>query len=290
MLGVVFAVLAALANATASVLQRRAARTEPVGNAFSVRLLFTLVRRPVWIAGILTVFTGFLLQVLALDNGSIALVQPILVMELPFTLVLASRLLGGTLHRREWLAVLGMSAGLAVLLGTLAPGGGDPRATPLLDWVLGLLVTLALVATLVTLGTRARGAAKTALLGAAAGVCFGTVAVLVKAVSAVFPSGILGVLSTWQTYAVLVLGPVSFVLLQHVLASGRLVASQPPMTLANPLVAMVWGVALLGEHVREGPWLIGGAVGAVLITAATLLLARSPLLDSAPSPRTPADT
>lgn len=83
-----------------------------------------------------------------------------------------------------------------------------------------------------------------------------------------------------QTYLVIVLGPGFFFLLQKTLQAGQLVASQPALTLANPLVSVAFGVAVFGEHFRTGTWLILALFGAVLIVASTILLAHSPLLHS----------
>jgi hypothetical protein len=120
----------------------------------------------------------------------------------------------------------------------------------------------------------------------ATGVAFGFTAVLVAGVTASFDHGITGVFTAWQTYALAVLGPAGFVLLQNTLRAGRLVASQPGMTLANPLVAVGWGVTAFGEHVRTGDWLVLDVLAAALIGASTVLLAHSPALrdDTAEQP------
>ena len=79
--------------------------------------------------------------------------------------------------------------------------------------------------------------------------------------------------------------PVGFFLLQGALQAGRLVAAQPGITLANPLVAAVWGIGIFGEDIRTGGCLIGALVGAVLIGAGAMLLSRSSLLQHPqPSP------
>jgi hypothetical protein len=62
------------------------------------------------------------------------------------------------------------------------------------------------------------------------------------------------------------------------LQAGRLVASQPRISLANPLVAAVWGIGIFGEHVRTGGWLVGAAAGMGLIATGVVLLSRSSLL------------
>lgn len=276
-LAVIFAILAAAANATASVLQRKAAQDEPEDRTFSVGLLWDLVRRPVWVAGVCTVLLGFFLHAFAVSNGPVSLVQPLLVMELPFTLLLASRLLGGRMRRQEWGAVIAMAVGIAVLLFALRPRGGDPNALSLVGWLIGLTATLSLAAVLLVCGRRSREAARAALLGIAAGIAFGLTAVLVKAATAAFSSGLPAVLTAWQTYLIIVTGPSAFFLLQNALQAGSLVASQPAMTLSNPIIAVIWGVALFGEHVRGGGWIVLALTGLALTATGTILLARSPL-------------
>ncbi|HEX6446036.1 MAG TPA: DMT family transporter [Streptosporangiales bacterium] len=277
MLGVLLALLAAGANAAASVLQRAAARREPESRAFSIGLLWDLAHRPVWIAGIATIVVGFLLQAAALANGAIALVQPLLVLELPFTLLLASRVFGSGLDTREWLAILAMAAGLAALLTGLAPTDEAVAPAGLVRWLTGLTVTIAVVVVLVLLGLRGHGSRRAALLGAATGLDFGLTAVLVKVVTAAYTEGIDAVFVTWQTYLIFVTGPAGFFLLQNALEAGSLVASQPAMTLTNPAAAIAWGIAILGEPVRSGGWLVLAFAGAGAIAAGTVLLARSEL-------------
>jgi hypothetical protein len=105
------------------------------------------------------------------------------------------------------------------------------------------------------------------------------VAALVAGIGAAYSaSGIGGVLRAPQTYLVIVLGPGFFFLLQKTLQAGPLVASQPALTLADPLVSVAFGIAVFDEHLRTGTWLILALFGAALIIACTVLLARSPLL------------
>jgi drug/metabolite transporter (DMT)-like permease len=142
MLSFVLAVLAALGNAAASVLQRKADRDEPEGKATSLTLLWHLVHRRVWLGGIAALVVAFLLQAAALATGAIAVVQPILVLELAFTLMLASMVFHSRLHAREWLAIAGMSIGLAGMLYALQPGGGDPHRASIGRWAIGIAASL----------------------------------------------------------------------------------------------------------------------------------------------------
>jgi hypothetical protein len=76
--------------------------------------------------------------------------------------------------------------------------------------------------------------------------------------------------------------PPSRIRVGSALQAGRPVASQPGITLANPLVAAVWGIGIFGEHVRTGGRLVGAAAGMGLIATGVVLLSRSSLLQRLP--------
>jgi drug/metabolite transporter (DMT)-like permease len=276
--GTVLVLLAAVVNACSTVLQRRAARDEPDEAAFSIGMLFDLIRRPSWIGGILCMILGFLLQAAALTVGRIAVVQPLLTAELPLTLLLAAWVFHHGLPAREWVAIGAMAVGLAGFVYCLSPSGGDVLGASTLRWVIALVIGLAAVAALTALGAARHGQPRAAALGLATGTLFGIVAALVAGVGAAYAGGFAQLFTSWQTYAVIVLGPTSFFLLQSALQAGDLDASQPGFTLMNPLVGVLWGLFVFGEQPRGGAWIVGELAGAAIIVAATLLLVRSPAL------------
>jgi drug/metabolite transporter (DMT)-like permease len=277
---VVLVVLAAAVGALALVLLRKAAQAEPEAARFSLALLWSLIRhRPVWVAGLAAMVVEFVLQVLALAAGPVSTVQLLVVMELPFCLVLSRLILGGRLRVREWSAISAMTVGIIVLLSTLAPYGGAVDSVGVIIWMLGLVVTIAVVVTVLVAGRWTGPAARTASAGIAAGMMAGLVAVLVKPVTSAAGHGLGAVLGAWQFWTALVVAGAAFLLLQNALRAGRLVASQPGITLANPLVAALWGVAVFHEQVRVGWWLLGAGFGAALLVGGAVLLSRSPLLE-----------
>lgn len=275
---IVAALLAAAANASSSVLQRMANRTEPSELSLSPRLILDLLHRKAWLGGVAAVTIGFLLQALALGNGQLSLVEPLLVLELPLTLLLAARVFHRRLHRREWLAIAGLTLGLMALVFSLSPTAGDRAAVSGLHWALATAATLAVVGALVAGGRRTGGSARAAFYGTATGTSFGLTATLIAATTAASSHGFATVFSTWQTYGFVVTGALGMFLLQSALQAGPLVAAQPGFTLADPVVAVILGVLLFGERVRTGPWLAGEIGGGLLMALATLALARSPLL------------
>jgi drug/metabolite transporter (DMT)-like permease len=284
-LSAVLGLLAGLANGTSSVLQREGALETHSEGTVGVRALRRLVSEPVWVAGIAVTLLGAALQAAALATGPIALVQPLLTLELPWTLLLGGWVFASRLDVSERWAIVGMVAGLCLLVVALAPSGGRPLAAATSRWLAMGAVNVALIAILTLAGLRRLHAVRAALLGVAAGACFALTAALIAAMTAaVTRSGVAALASTWQTYAFLVAGPVGFFLLQDTMRAGRLAASQPGLTLTNPLVSLAWGILVFGERVRGGPWIVAEVAGALSVAGCTVLLARSPLLHGVPSP------
>ncbi len=154
MLSYLLAVLAACANATSSVLQRRANREVPQKQNLSLRLIGSLLHQPIWFGGILAITLGFLLQATALGFGELATVEPILVLELPLTLILASRVFGQQMRWQEWGFAAAMTAGLGGLLLLLSPSAGRNGGVQWWGWALGVSLNVLLVLVLVMFGRR----------------------------------------------------------------------------------------------------------------------------------------
>lgn len=269
-------VLAAVANACALVLLRRSAGREPAPT-FGLQQLRAMLRCRTWAAGMLTLMVGGVLQATALALGAVTNVQLIITLELPMTLVLASIVLGGRLRTREWTAIAAMTVGVVLVLVSLEPRGGSPYTSGPATWIAAAAATVALVGGLVLVGRLRGGATRPAMFGIATGATSGLIAVLVSAVLTVATrGGVGGVLSTWWTYLLILAVPAGFLLLQSAVAAGMLVASQPGITLGNPIVAALWGIGIFGEDVRTGGWLVAAALGALLVVAGVLLLVRSP--------------
>lgn len=274
MLSLVLALLAAGCNALSSVLQRKANIAEAQRRSFGLSLLLHLLSRPAWLLGVLAMIASFLLQATALNFGTLAGVEPVLVLELPLTLILGAALLHRRLHTRDWAAAAMMAAGLATLIAALSPSGGDAQGVSTPTALLALGTAIAGVLILVLLGRLGPERGRAALFGAAAGAGFGVTAGLMKlSVARLSADGVAALFSAWQTYGVVVLGIASVGLVQAALNAGTLVAAQPGITLADPLVAVLWGIVVVGEETRTGPVLLLAVLGGLLIVVAVVWLA-----------------
>lgn len=298
MLSYLLAVLAACANATSSVLQRKANRKIPQNQNLSLRLIASLLHEPVWFGGILTVIAGFLLQATALGNGQLSVVEPILVLELPVTLILASRVFGSRMHAREWGAAAAMTVALAGLLYFLSPSAGRPAGVRWYAWIIAIGVNLLFVAVMVAWGRRGpagqgskgggSSALQAAVLGVAAGSAFGLTAALMKGMTNTFSQGFGTLLTSWQLYGMIAAGALGMFVLQSAMNAGRLIAAQPGLTLSDPIISVLWGVLVFHEHVRGGWFIALAVISGLVLAAAVVFLARSPLL-SGESARTEED-
>jgi hypothetical protein len=138
---ILLALAASFCTATASVCQRVGARSSEV---FDIWLVFRLAQRPVWLLGIASMILGFAFQVSALRFGPLALVQPVLALELLFVFAYMAVSRRVTVRRRDWLAAVAMTAGIGLFLRLASPSGGRPHA-PGSSWWLAGLITLAIV-------------------------------------------------------------------------------------------------------------------------------------------------
>jgi drug/metabolite transporter (DMT)-like permease len=286
----VLAALAAFCNAGASVLERHAAARTTQDDPSGLRLMLALVRQPAWLGGIASMIGAFVFQAAALDRGRLGVVQTILVVELPITLLLSAVAFRRPLAGRDLLAALGMSAGLAVLLLAAEPTGGT-RQPNIVAWGFLLIASTGGLIWLVGLGRAARGKHRAALYGIASGIGFGVTAVFIKGATERLGDGVLAAMSSWQLYSIIVSGTLSVYLLQRALQAGSLSVVQPGVTIIDPIVAVVCGVMLFGEKVRVGVALIPELFGIAILVYGVLTLSRSSHLEGdvpaggkAPSP------
>ncbi len=281
---IVLALAASLCTATSSVCQRLGARSTG-SSSFDIYLLFRLMRRPVWVLGVASMILGFVLQISALRFGGLALVQPILALELIFVFGYMAVIGSRPVKRRDWLAAVAMCAGLGLFLFAASPSAGRLHA-PAPVWGLAGLASagavLACLAVAFGLGRRpgAAPARRAAVLGIATGVAWGFVAAVIKELSSHLGAGLGAVLTNWSPYVLLAAGAASLLLASHALAAGPLAASQPGFTIVDPLAASLLGLFLFGERLQTTPAALAGQVLALaMLVGGVSALSHSQLID-----------
>ncbi len=274
-LTVFLALLAAAFLAIGIVVRQRATMDVPAELGVSPVMIQTLIRRPLWWAGTSAAIAGYVCQALALANGSLLLVQPILTSALLFALPLSARLAHRRVTRGEWAWAMLLTSALAVFVVLAKAPPGDYEASLSASVVVAVVCTAA-VSACVLVATRIVGWRRAVLLAVAVGVLFGVVAVLTKLVMHVLThDGLRAVLSTPVLYLLAALGVVAMLLQQSAFHAGSLQTSVPTMLVLEPVVAVLIGAVVLGEHFDVGRWeAVAIAVSTLAMAAATIALGR----------------
>ena len=269
---IVCALLAAMTFAFAAVMQQESTQTVDREKSLTFGLLLELIHRPKWVLGAVAMVAGFGLQAVALAFGPVALVQPIVVLELAFAIPF------GILRRhrhaglREWAGILAVMAGIAIFLLSANPGGGVQNP-PTTQWLACLIPVGCVAGLAVVVAATKRGPVRAMLLGSAAGLSFGLLSVLTKAVTHLLSSDIARAFVTWQIYLAIGIGIVALTVSQSAYQAGPLAFSMPFIGVLEPLVAVIIGDAVLGEAVRltEGEFVLELAAAAVACLGILLL-------------------
>ncbi len=130
---IVFALLAALGNALNVVMQHIASTGDPAHRK-GWQFVRYLVANPLWLFGWVALAGAFVFQALALHNGLMSVVQPLLVTELVFALVLRRVWIRQSIRAVTWWTAGLTCASLAVFLAAAEPTAGVIGPT-MRDWV-----------------------------------------------------------------------------------------------------------------------------------------------------------
>jgi hypothetical protein len=240
------AILAAVGFAISTSLQHHANSRAEAGVARPV------FRQPWWIVGQLLALTSFFLHAWALRVGHLIVVQPIvvsgIVLAIPARHALSRR-------RPSWseLATVALTAaGLAVFLVAVHPSGMSPSG-PARGEVTACVICVAAALAAARWAWRRSGVGRAAGYGVSAGILFGLTAGLVKLATATIPMHSGGavaasaLLHAWPTWLVPIVGGTGVVLNQMAHRNGPLSASMLLLNIVDVLVAVTFGLAVLGE-------------------------------------------
>ncbi|MCW2540259.1 MAG: hypothetical protein JWN95_1984 [Frankiales bacterium] len=220
------------------------------------RKIVELFRDRLWLAATLGDVLGALLQVVALSNGAVVIVQPLLILSLPIA-VLARPRFGGPGPSRQQLRLCGLLvlalSGFFLLVGE--PSRGRTIGLTATIWTTLCFVLAGVGA--VALARNGRPIPRAAVFGAVAGCWFGFVSVLIEAVSHIFETrGIAGFAAVhgWLPLAAAVLFALGgYLLVQFGFQLGPIGASFPANLICDPVVAVVLGAVLLHERLPVDP-------------------------------------
>ncbi len=268
---IVFALLTALCNAFSVTAQHIASTADP-GRSSGWRLVLYLFRNPLWLLGWVALAGSFLFQALALHKGLVSVVQPLLVTELIFALVLRRFWIHQSILLTTWGGGALACVGLAVFLVAGEPRGG--QATPISHhWIVAGAACGGGAAVLAALAQWGSPSRRAALYASAAATMWALVAVFIKTTTDTLTQfGAGGMFTHWPVYALAASGLAGVLLEQAALHVGPLRVSQPFLVIIDPLVSVALSVWLFDEHFVPDAAILAVAAAAFAVMCAGVVL------------------
>jgi drug/metabolite transporter (DMT)-like permease len=283
------ALIAAFLFAVAATLQQKGALNLEGVSLASPMSLVRLVGQRMWLFGTAALLVGYALQAGALDRGRLAVIQPLLVTTIVFALPLGWLLTNQRVGRREVGGAAVILIGLAAFTIYGDPAGGKDNA-PNDEWAIAIVVLSAICAVLLVFGRNGTPTTIAAVYGSVAGILFGLSAALTKPTVELLHEGVGVMLSHWQCYALAVAGVLGFVLQQVSLGTGRLAPSVATVSVVNPIVGVLLGIAIFDERFSRPTWHVVVAIISLLVAlGGAVLISLSSQPGPEPEPRADAE-
>ena len=259
---VALSVLSAISYAAAAVAQERLAEHGHRG----------LSR---WAVALLLTGGGVGLHVVALDFGTVAVVQALGTLTLLFALPIAALRYRTRIGFAAWMDALLTVAGLALIM-SLSVESTVPALLTDREGRYLALVTLGVVVALCLAAWRCGPRIRAVLLAAASGTAFGIASVLSKAVIAtISDGGGVDAVSAFVVAALLLFAIGGYLLAQLSYRGAGLAAPLATVSVANPIVAATAGVIVFDEGFRFGTvGMVVVGMAAVVMTLGVIGLAR----------------
>jgi hypothetical protein len=247
------------------------------------------IRRPLWTArklfgsrlfaiGMAIATGAWVLHVGAMAMAPLSMVQAVLAGGMVLLAVMAERMFGLRIGRRQWIG-LALTAGGLMLLGLTLPvihGAHSRFSVPgMISFETGLIAA----GTLLIMGPRigAPSAHHGFMLGAAAGILFGVSDIAIKAISGLIGAhGVLGLLTPW-TLVTIAASIAAFYASAKGLQDGQAVPVIAITSTAANVSGIVGGIIVFGDPLSANPVALGIQCLAFLLVLVAAWLMPAPV-------------
>jgi drug/metabolite transporter (DMT)-like permease len=274
-IALVLALCAAVASAFGNVIRQRSAQEitdKPIGHLALFRKSLGDTR---WWLGSAGAVANYGLLAAALGIGSVMLVTALQVTALLFALPIYARLTHHRVTRWEWMWAVLLAGALVAFITIGQPEAGRSRGS-LTTWIV-VVVVIGPLSVLCVLGARIWPGRPPAavLLAMVAGFSLAVFAVLTKGVVDALGDGFGALLRAPELYVWIPTALAGMIFQQSSFRAGALTASMPTVIVAEPVVASVLGITVLGETLHAtGPKIFALAAAVLVVIVATWALAR----------------
>jgi drug/metabolite transporter (DMT)-like permease len=273
-LGIALALLCAFATNFGFLLKHRGACESPAVNFRKpISSAVALFKSPAFLAGYGVAAIAFTLHVGALWFAPISIVQSVISGGLVFLAVIAERVFGLHLGKRQWAGVILTALGL-MLLALTVPHGADKGYS--LAALIAFETTALVIGVLLLVGPRF-GAGEQhhgVLFAAASGVLIGVSDIAIKAMTNIADQSgaFAALLSPWLLLA-LTMAVVSFFAVARGLQIGEAVPVITVIGVAASVIQIIGGIVVFGDPMPSGTLgVVAQSFGFVLVCAAAVLV------------------
>ncbi|MBK8446148.1 MAG: hypothetical protein IPL41_05495 [Micropruina sp.] len=293
-LAIIIVVCSSVAYAGGSTMQHlavgRLVDQHAENRAMNLSQLWRLVRTPLWLLGLLTIVIGATAHIVALTLAPVTVVQPVGILAVPWAVLMAARIHRHTVSRPMWLAVAMTVAGIVLFTVLAASKASEHTVLDPAVIATGCAVIILIGTTLGLLGWKGPVQWRCLMWASGGSFFYGLSAGMVKATSEVMRlEDFHGRPVFWVVAPLLVLSyAVGGFMVQQGLANGPAEVTVGSMTTTDPIVAVSFGLIVLGEGVNITPLIgIGMLLGGVLSVWGVVVLSRHHPDAVRPVPATP---
>ena len=240
----------------------------------SLTQLSRLLTRPSWVIGTVMLGLAIACQLGALSYAPLIVVQPLGAIALVITTLLNARISGIKPTRKSITAIVQCVGGILIFVTIAAlVATEEPVSNRQLITILILLAVVSILCTGLFAWLRKRIGALFYIV--AAGVMYGFVATLAKVVISRIQTGDFEWLTVTCIVALLAAAGIGAYFVQTAYSSGPPDLVIAGLTVIDPIVAIVIGLAVLGEASHAPPWAyVGFVIAGVIATWGVYQLAR----------------
>jgi hypothetical protein len=218
--------------------------------------LWESMKSPRWLAGLALLGASLVCQITALSLAPVSIVQPVGVLAFPWSMIIQSRKHKVPVPTAARVAAVGtvLAIGGFIIVGGI---NAAPESNDLDPWrvVIGAGVVYLVAAALGFIGSRGPNQWRCLFWASGGAVFYGLEASLVKSLMEFAKqTDWVHAPAFWGTLVALVIGSATAGwMVQHGYASGPAELVVASMTITSPVVAVIWGIAVLGEGAHLDP-------------------------------------
>ena len=269
-LGILIVAVASLLFATGATIQHLAVGgtvdAEAENRSMNLGQLVRLITNPRWLLGLSLIAIGALSHIYALMIAPVTVVQPVGILAVPWSVLMAAKIHRHKVTRPMWVAVTMTIAGIAGFTFFSASTAAPDSTVEPIQVVVGSIIVYAIGFAFAAAGLKGPNAQFRSLMWATGGsFLYGLSSALIKSVTVMLADADVLTRPMFWVVVPLLLGCYVFggIMIQQGYATGPAEIVVASMTTTDPVVGVSFGLILLGEGVRiTGLDALGMAIGA----------------------------